>query len=79
VNWPAGAIIGLVSIIGIATITGWMLISGLVRGVAYSKRITYSRADDPWNFWFYISAYAVVFLCTGGLLAYFAIDLLLCR
>jgi hypothetical protein len=56
-----------------------MLISGLVRGVAYSKRITYSRADDPWNFWFYISAYAVVFLCTGGLLAYFAIDLLLCR
>jgi len=78
-NWPASAVIGLISIIGTATITGWMFISGLARGVVYSKRVAYSRADDPSNFWFYISAYAVMFLCTAGLLTYFAIDLWLCR
>ena len=72
-----GAIFGLASIIGIAILTGVPLIGGLRRGVIYSKRVGYSRAEDPGSFWFYAGCYAVAFLTSAGLLAYFAIDALL--
>ena len=70
----AKAIVGLGAVIFIASLSGYMLITGLSRGVVYSHRVAYSRANDPSNFRFYTTCYAVMFFSTGGLLAYFAID-----
>lgn len=76
-NWPAGAILGLVALIGITVITGSMLIYGLIKGTVYSHRVGYSRRDDPSSFWFYTIAYAAVFLSSGGFLAYVGLGILI--
>ena len=74
-----GAYLGLASIIAIALLTGVPLIGGLKRGVIYSKRVAYSRTEDPRSFWFYTGGYAIAFLSSAGLLAYVAADALLWR
>jgi len=74
-----GAFLGLAAIVAIALLTGVPLLSGLKSGVIYSKRIGYSRAEDPKSFWFYGGCYAIAFLGSAGLLAYVAADALLSR
>jgi hypothetical protein len=69
-----GAYIGLASLVVIALLTGWPLFSGLWRGVIYSKRVGYSRVDDPSSFWFYASGYALAFAASAGLLMYFGFE-----
>jgi hypothetical protein len=74
-----GAYLGLASVVGIALLTGIPLFGGLKRGVIYSKRVAYSRVEDPRSFWFYSGCYALAFLSSAGLLAYLAADALLRR
>ncbi len=69
-----GAYVGLASVVVIAMLTGWPLFSGLWRGVIYSKRVGYSRVDDPFSFWFYASCYALAFAASAGLLMYFGFE-----
>jgi hypothetical protein len=74
-----GTFLGLASIVGIALLTGIPLIGGLRRGVIYSKRIGYSRVEDPRSFWFFAGGYTIAFLASAGLLAYFAVGALMGR
>jgi len=71
-----GASIGLAALIAIALLAGWPLFAGLRRGVIYSKRVGYSRTGEPSDFWFYAIGYAIAFAASGGLLSYFAFELL---
>ncbi len=75
-SYIVGLGIGLGSLVVIALLTGWALLTAWTRGVVYSHRVGYDRESDPANFWFYTCGYAVAFVVSAGLLAFFSFEAL---
>jgi hypothetical protein len=56
------AIIGGIAFASIPLLFGWLLVTGLQRGVIRARGANYSRATQPTLFWIVAAAYAALIL-----------------
>jgi hypothetical protein len=67
-----GVVIGGCAFLAIPTIVGWLLFTGLQRGVMRSRFGTYSRATEPTWFWVTAGEYLTVIAFWLGCVAWMA-------